>query len=112
MLADEATDPALIRSLSEQLGRALGPGGRVAQASFYGFETREIATVALIRSDRPNALVRRGAGRGLVLQVEYQDGTLPDLTPFLAAFPPALPESAPAIRPGKRPFCPIWESEM
>lgn len=102
LLADEATDPALIRSLSEQLERALGPGGGVAQASFYSLEPREIASVALIPSDRPNALVRRGAGRGLVLQVEYQDGTLPDLTPFLAAFPPALPESAPAIRPGEK----------
>lgn len=99
LMTDDATDPALIRAVSQQLTLALGPEARVRQASFYGLGQQPIASVALIASDAPRAEVRQGAGRGLVLQIEYQNGTLPDLTPFLSAFPPVPPETAPAIRP-------------
>ena len=102
LLADEATDPAIVRNLSEQLSRALGPGGRVGLSSFYTLARQPIASVALIASDAPRAEIRQGAGRGLVLQVEYQGDTLPDLTALLAEFPPAATLAAPLVRPGEK----------
>ncbi len=102
LLTDDNTDPALIRSVTQQLTRALGPGGRVTLRSFYSLGPQPIASVALIESDAPRAEVRMGASRGLVLQIEHNNGTLPDLEPFLSAFPPAQVSGAPALEPGVR----------
>lgn len=113
LLTDETTDPALVRRVSEQLSRVLGPGARVAQGSFYGLGQHPIASIALISSDAPRAWVRQGASRGLVLQIEYLDDALPDLTPFLAAFPPAPPVTEAEIRPGvKTPISELGSGDV
>lgn len=100
LLADQETEPALLKSVADGLLASLNGRGRIELQSFYAPAPQRAAAVALIASDRSAASFRMGAGGSVVLQLEHHDGELPDLATVL----PAPMQSAPAlpmIRPGQ-----------
>lgn len=100
LLTGPGADPVMLRQLAENLVHALGPGSRVEQRSYYSLGLPRLASVALIASDQNQATIRRGAEGGIVLQVEHQNGSLPDLSAILGAFPESPDTRPPALRPG------------
>lgn len=97
--AEDDADPALLRRLAAEFGRATKGTGQIEISSFYAMGPAPAAAIALIASDRNSVSYRQGARGGLVMQIEHLPGTLPDLTvalqdlsvPGVAAAVPMLP---------------------
>ena len=82
LLADEGTDPALIKSVTDRLLTSLNGQGRIELASFYASGPQR--AVALIGSDRSAAGFRKGAGEAVTAP-----RPMPKPTPPKAAAPHA-----------------------
>lgn len=99
LLVEEDIDPAVLRRASDMVMTGLGQQGRLRVGSFYGDTEPRFAAVALIASDRSAVSFRAGSTGAIILQVEYNADTLPDIGA-------ALPEigssavSAPPVTPG------------
>ena len=86
LLADEGTDPALIKSVTDRLLTSLNGQGRIELASFYASGRQRAAAVALIGSDRSAASFRMGAGGAVTAPAPRP---MPPPTPPKAAAPHA-----------------------
>jgi cellulose synthase operon protein B len=87
ILADQTADDAVIRHVAQTLGTALGYTPKLAILPFYSESMSPTATarIAIIAGQESRTTIRRGTGDAVVLQIEYNANTLPDLSAVLPA---------------------------
>lgn len=101
ILADPAAAPQIPQKVAGLLADALGGTARISVRSFYGAPGNDLAMVAVIASDRPQVSFRRGASGAIILQVEYQGDTLPDLSSVLPKIDAGAAGQIPLLTTGR-----------
>lgn len=99
LMVEQDVDPALLRRAADQVMGSLQQRGLLRVVSFYEDPPPRYAAVALIASDRSAVRYRTGASNAIILQIEYQGDTLPDIVEAVAAAPPHN-MAPPAVVPG------------
>ncbi|MFC7704598.1 cellulose biosynthesis cyclic di-GMP-binding regulatory protein BcsB [Plastorhodobacter daqingensis] len=100
LLMDDAVDRVLLRQVSDAVIDSIAQRGRLRVTSFYDINPPRFAAVALIASDRSAVSFSRGATGAIVLRIEHDGNSLPDLATALPA-PGPNPDAVPALVPGR-----------
>lgn len=101
ILVEDLSDTVLGSQIAGRIVETIGGATPVAMRSFYSPDAGEgaRARVALIAAPQPRVSVRRGAGGALVLQIEHEPNSLPDLDAYFPAQPDGW--DTPTLTPGR-----------